>query len=117
MSEPTSESRDTGDGNQVVSSPLAGNRIIGGPVGLADDRSICHMGQLQDSNFRAPVSGQDGMGNGCHVHFVERRGICLPSVKTVFLLALASGARRREIHALDQSRIRWLSNGKDVFPR
>ena len=29
------------------------------------------------------------------------------TLKTVFLLSLASGAQRGEIHALDLSRIRW----------
>ena len=41
----------------------------------------------------------------------------LLTFKTVFLLALASGARRGEIHALGQSHIRWSSDGKDIFLR
>ena len=35
--------------------------------------------------------------------------------KTVFLLALATGARHVEIRALDRSLIRWSANGKDIY--
>ena len=37
--------------------------------------------------------------------------------KTVFLISLASGARRGEIHALDLSRTRWSDKGHEVFLR
>ena len=37
--------------------------------------------------------------------------------KTVFLLSLATGARRGEVHALDLSRIRWAEDGSEVFLR
>ena len=37
--------------------------------------------------------------------------------KTVFLLSLASGARRGEIHALDLSRTRWVEDGREVVLR
>ena len=52
----------------------------------------------------------------------ERRDMALIdlkllTLKTVFLLSLATGARRGEIHALDRSRIRWSANGQDVFLR
>ena len=37
--------------------------------------------------------------------------------KRVFLLSLASGARRGEIHTLDRYHTRWSSNGKSIFLR
>ena len=43
--------------------------------------------------------------------------LSLLTYKTVFLLSLATGARRGEIHALDRSLLRWSSDGKDVFLR
>ena len=39
------------------------------------------------------------------------------TLKTVFLLALASGARRGEIHALDVTRTRWSQDGYEVTLR
>ena len=39
------------------------------------------------------------------------------TLKTVFLLALASGARRGEIHALDVTRTRWSQDGYEVILR
>ena len=41
----------------------------------------------------------------------------LLTFKTVFLLALATGARHGEIHTLGWSLLRWSSDGKDVFLR
>ena len=44
-------------------------------------RSIRHEIQLQVTNFCVPISGRDGMGNGCHVHLLEGNvGVRLPAI-------------------------------------
>ena len=47
----------------------------------------------------------------------ERRDMEPLTLKTVFLLSLAIGARRRKIHTLYRSGIRWSADGQDVFLR
>merc|ERR1712121_415777 len=51
--------------------------------------------------------------------FERKRGEEVPlnllTYKTVFLLALASGARRSEIHALDYSKVRWSEDHNQVY--
>ena len=51
-----------------------------GPLGPASHRPLHHEGQPQDQHIHVPISGQDGMGDECHVNLVARNvGVCLPS--------------------------------------